>query len=444
MALHPQVHYASAGDVRIAYRVLGDGPFDVVFVPGMLAHVDWWWETPRSARFFERLAAFARVIVFDKRGVGASDRGSDWAPLEERMDDLLAVLRATASRRPAVVGVSEGGPMSLLFAATHPRVCRALCVVGGFARLVRSDDYPHGFPAHLIEATYARFADNWGQPGMIEVLGPTVAGDPREREAWARFERMGSNPGAVRAVGRMVKEIDLRPVLPQIRVPTLIVHAAGDLGVPVGAARYLADNISGAKYVEYPTRDHAFWLHPDPIADAVKEFLTGTPVEAEPDRMLTTVLFVDIAGSTERAATLGDAAWASLLGRFLALARERLAQFRGREIDHAGDGFLASFDGPARAVRCAEAIRDGVRALGLEVRAGVHTGECQRLADKLAGIAVHIGARIAQRASPGEVVVSGTVRDLVSGSGLRFVDRGEHSLRGVPGTWRLLALAGGA
>jgi pimeloyl-ACP methyl ester carboxylesterase len=438
--MRPQTRYAKAGDVHIAYQVFGNGPLDVVFVPGMISHVDYWWEEPRAARFFRRLASFARVILFDKRGLGASDRSSEWAPIEERMDDLLAVLHAAASPRPAVIGVSEGGPMSLLFAATHPGHCRALCVVGGFARLVRSEDYPYGYPAHVILSAYERFVERWGEPATIEVLAPSISGDPEERARWARFERLGSNPAAVRAVGRMISQIDLRPVLAQVRVPTLILHASRDVAVPPGTGRYLAEHIAGAKYVEYDTPDHVFWIHPDPIADAIQEFLTGTPVEPEPDRVLAAVAFIDVARSTERAAQLGDAAWVQLLERYRALARRELSRFGGQQLDEAGDGILAAFDGPARAVRWAAATRDAVRALGIEVRAGVHVGECERVGAKLGGIAVHIGARVAELAAPGEVIVSGTVVDLIVGSGLRFEERGTRALRGVPGEWRLLAL----
>jgi class 3 adenylate cyclase len=272
------------------------------------------------------------------------------------------------------------------------------------------------------------------------VLAPSISGDPEERARWARFERLGSNPAAVRAVGRMISQIDLRPVLAQVRVPTLILHASRDVAVPPGTGRYLAEHIAGAKYVEYDTPDHVFWIHPDPIADAIQEFLTGTPVEPEPDRVLAAVAFIDVARSTERAAQLGDAAWVQLLERYRALARRELSRFGGQQLDEAGDGILAAFDGPARAVRWAAATRDAVRALGIEVRAGVHVGECERVGAKLGGIAVHIGARVAELAAPGEVIVSGTVVDLIVGSGLRFEERGTRALRGVPGEWRLLAL----
>ena len=439
--MQPQTRYAKAGDVHVAYQVVGSGPLDVVFVPGMLGHVDLWWDDPRPARFFRRIASYARLIIFDKRGLGASDRSADWATLEERIDDLRAVLDAAAARRPAILGVSEGGPMSLLFAATHPERCRSLCVVGGFAKLVRSEDDRHGFSRELFEKAYEGFEARWGEPALIDLLAPSIASDAAERARWARFERGCSSPSAIRAAGRVIADIDLRAVLPQIRVPTLIVHASGDLAVPRGAGRYLAEHIPGARYAEYETRDHAFWIHPDPIGDAVQEFLTGTRAEAEPSRVLATIAFVDIARSTEKAAALGDQEWAKLLERYRAVTREELARFRGTELDEAGDGLLGAFDGPARAVRFAERVRERVRALGIELRASVHTGECERLDGKLVGIAIHIGARLAELAAPGEVIVSSTVRDLVAGSGLAFSERGTRALRGVPGEWRLFALA---
>jgi pimeloyl-ACP methyl ester carboxylesterase len=437
----PQTRFTQAGGVRIAYQVVGSGPLDVVFVPGMIGHVDFWWEDPRAARLFRRLASFARLILFDKRGIGASDRSSDWAPLEERIDDLRAVMDATAAAKPAIIGVSEGGPMSLLFAATHPSRCRALCLVGGFAKVVRAPDYPLGFEPEQIEQAFENFVNHWGEPGLIDVLAPSLAADPEERARWARFERVGSNPAAIRAAGRVIREIDLRSVLPQVRAPTLILHARGDLAVPVGVGRYLAEHIPGAKYVEYESPDHVFWTQPEQVVDPIEEFLTGTRAAAEPSSVLATIVFVDIAKSTERAAELGDSRWAELLSRYRALLRQELALFRGSELDEAGDGLLAAFDGPARAVRFAERVRDRARELELELRASVHTGECERLDGKLVGLAVHVGARLAELAAPGEVVVSGTVRDLVAGSGLRFVDRGTRALRGVPGEWRLFTAA---
>ncbi|HXX49541.1 MAG TPA: alpha/beta hydrolase, partial [Myxococcota bacterium] len=305
----PQTRYTKAGDVHIAYQVVGSGPIDVVFVPGIISHVDLWWDDPRSARFFNRIASYARLILFDKRGLGASDRSSEWAPLEERMDDLRAVLDVTASRKAVLLGVSEGGPMSLLFAATHPERCRALCIVGGFARLVRGEGYDHGLPPDAFDSVFATYTERWGQPALIDVLAPSVASDEEERARWARFERIAANPSAIRAAGRNLREIDLRPVVPQVRVPTLIVHAAGDIAIPRGLGVYLAENIPGAKYVEYDARDHAFWIHPEPIGDALQEFLTGAPAASDASRVLATVAFVDVARSTETAARVGDAAW---------------------------------------------------------------------------------------------------------------------------------------
>ena len=436
----PSTHFARSGDLHIGYQVLGDGPFDLLFVPGIISHLDLWWDDPRSARFFERLASFSRLILLDKRGLGVSDRVAGWATLEERMDDLRAVMDAAGSESAALVGVSEGGPLSLLFAAAHPERCSALCVVGGFARMVRGDDYPYGVTRQQMLNLFEEVVANWGKPGLMRLIAPTLWSRPEEHEGWGRFERAAASPGAIRSGIEMNSEIDVRHVLPQIRVPTLVVHRRQDRAIPFGMGEYLADHIPGARMVALEGKDHLFWLEGDEVVDAIQEFLTGEHAPAPVDRVLATVLFIDIVESTRRVAEQGDRAWVETLVRFKTIVQRQLERFRGHEVDDSGDGVLATFDGPARAIRCADSIRSALRTLDLEVRVGLHSGECERVGEKLGGIAVHIGARVAATAEPGELLVSGTVRDLVAGSGIEFQDRGMHELRGVPGEWRLLAV----
>lgn len=438
--MKPETRYARSGDVNIAYQVVGEGPRDLVLVPGWVSNLEVFWEEPSMARFLQRLASFSRLILFDKRGTGLSDRVADMPNLETRMDDVRAVMDTVRSPRAALLGYSEGGPMCALFAATYPERTTALIMIGAFSTRIWKSDYPWGSPRE----DYQRFIDttvrDWGGPVGLEARAPTMASDPRFREWWARFIRMSASPGANRALLTMNAEIDVRHVLPAIRVPTLIVHNVGDQAVGVEHSRYMAERIPNAKYVELPGSDHVPWVgNTDAILDEVEEFLTGVRHGAEPDRVLATVLFTDIVDATRRAAELGDRRWRDLLDAHHAVVREELARFRGREIDTAGDGFLAAFDGPARAVRSACAIAGSVKRLGLDVRAGLHTGECEVMGPKLGGIAVHIGARIAALAKAGEVLVSSTVRDLVAGSGLRFEDRGQQALKGVPGEWHVFA-----
>jgi pimeloyl-ACP methyl ester carboxylesterase len=431
-----ETRYAKSGDVHVAYQVVGSGPLDLVFVPGFFSQVELWWEEPLCARFFERLASFSRLILFDKRGTGLSDRVAAVPTLEQRMDDVRAVMAAAGSERAAILGVSEGGPMSALFAATYPDRTAALVLYGTFAEF-RSWMPPEHLEhfLHAIDAT-------WGTGESLPHLAPSVADDPRFRRWWARHERLGASPGAAMDLMRMNSEIDVRHVLPAIRIPTLVLHRAGDVFVDVSGGRYVAAHIPGAKYVELPGVDHPpFVGDAEAVLQEVEEFLTGVRPAPEPDRVLATVLFTDIVGSTERAAELGDQRWRDLLGAHHAAVRRELERFRGREVDTAGDGFLATFDGPARAVRCARAIHDAVRPLGIELRAGLHTGEIELLGDDIGGIAVHIAARVAALAGPGEVLASSTVKDLVAGSGLRFEDRGTRALRGGPDEWRLFAAA---
>ena len=444
----PQTRYAQAPDgVSIAYQVLGDGPRDLVWVPGWVSHLEAAWEEPTLARFFERLASFSRLILFDKRGTGMSDRGSvsELPTLETRMSDVLAVCDAVGSDRAALLGVSEGAPMCALFAATYPGRTTAIILFGGYARRLEAPDYPIGSSLEAREAFHEEIARDWGGPVGLDIRAPSRIHDERFRANWARYLRMGASPAAVLALTRMNAEIDVRPILESIRVPTLVVHRSGDRTIPVEAGRYLAEHIPKASLVEVPGDDHLPWIgDPDRVLGEIEEFLTGVRHHAEPDRVLATVLFTDIVGSTKRAAELGDKAWGELLHAHHAVVREQLARYGGHEMGTAGDGFLATFDGPARAARCGLAIASAVRQLGLEIRAGLHTGEVEQTPDGgIRGLAVHIGARIGALAKPGEVLASRTVKDLVVGSGLVFEDRGAATLRGVPDEWQLYAVSGG-
>jgi class 3 adenylate cyclase len=438
--MRPVTRYAKSGDVHIAYQVTGEGPLDLVFVPGFVSHLEADWNSPLQTRFIERLSSFSRLIRFDKRGTGLSDR-VPIPTLEQRMDDVRVVMDAVGSEQAALYGVSEGGPMSLLFAATYPARTTALVIYGSYARRLWAPDHPFGRTRAEWDEIVQRLEREWGGPVAVDVWAPSRIHDERFQEGWAAYLRSAASPGAAAAVMRMNGEIDVRHVLPVIRVPTLILHRLGDRLTSIDQARVIARGIAGAKLVELPGIDH----HPtagdaDAIVDEIEEFLTGVRHGPEPDRVLATVLFTDIVGATEKAAALGDRRWRDLLEGHHDLVRHQLGRFRGREIDTAGDGFLATFDGPARAIRCARAVSDGVRALGLEVRAGLHTGEVEMLGDKVSGLAVHIGARVAAAAGPGEVLVSSTVKDLVAGSGLRFQDRGVRTLKGVPGEWQLFAV----
>ncbi len=452
-AVTPETRYAKSGDVHIAYQVIGDGPVDLVFVPGWTTHVELAWDDPLEAAFRRRLASFARLIVFDKRGTGLSDRVpvNQLPILEERMDDVRAVMDAVGSERAALMGVSEGGAMGALFAATYPERTAALILYGSFARA--------GAKLMTQEELDARFQElerNWPDAIDPSVPAPSRADEAGYRETWRTFLRSAASPGAALALLRMNSQIDVRDVLPTISVPTLVMyrsdarfghgaaawrHEGEDLITPRGEAEYLAEHISGARLVELPGEDHLPWVgETDPLLGEVQEFLTGARTAPEPDRVLATILFTDIVGSTALASELGDREWRALLERHHALVRRQLERFRGQEIDTAGDGFVASFDGPARGIRCAEAIAESVSALGLSIRAGLHTGECEVADGKLAGIAVHIAARIAALAGTDEVLVSNTVKDLVIGSEMRFADRGPHELKGVPGEWSLFAV----
>jgi class 3 adenylate cyclase len=440
----PETRYARSGDLNIAYQVVGEGPRDLLYVPGWVSNIELMWEEPALAHFLGRLASFSRLILFDKRGTGLSDRVSneELPTLEQRMDDVRAVLDAVGSERSALFGHSEGGNMCLLFAATYPERTIALITIGIYAKRLWSEDYPWApSPAEREEAAL-EIEQGWGTIDL-SYYAPSRIGDEAFSDGLATYFRRSSSPGAAAALLRMNSQIDVRDVLSTIHVPTLVLHETGDQDVDVEEGRYIASRIPGAKFVEIPGEDHIFWArHADAVADEIEEFLTGVRPVAEPDRVLATVLFTDIVGSTERAAELGDRRWKAVLDSHDALAGREIERHRGRQVKTTGDGLLATFDGPARAVRCAQAIRDAARSLELDIRAGVHAGECELRGDDVAGIAVHTAARVAALADGGDVLVSSTVKDLTAGSGLEFEERGVHRLKGVPGEWKLYAVEG--
>lgn len=437
----PETRYAKSGDVNIAYQVVGKGPLDLVYVPGWISNVELMWEEPAHAHVLGRLARFSRLILFDKRGTGLSDPVAlDRLPtLEERMDDVRAVTDAVGSERAAVFGFSEGGLMSVLFAATYPERTTALAIYGTYAKRIWSSDYPWAPTPQARQRELEDLERNWADRMDLDHLAPSE--DEAFKRRLAAYFRRSASPGAAVALLRMNTQHDIRDVLPSIQAPTLVMHRTHDRDVKVEEGRWIASQIPGATYVELPGDSHTLWGgDTDAVIDEVEGFLTGVPRGLEPDRVLATVLFTDIVGSTQKAADLGDRRWRELLSAHDTSVRRQLERYRGREVDTAGDGFLATFDGPARAVRCATAIRDAVQMLGLDVRAGVHTGECELDGEKVRGIAVHTGARVASLAGPGEVFVSSTVKDLVAGSGIEFDDRGAHELKGVPGEWRIYAV----
>ncbi len=425
--------------------MVGEGHLDLLWIAGFVSNVELAWEEPLLARYFNRLARFSRLILFDKRGTGLSDRvpRSQLPSLEERMDDVLAVLEAAGSERAAVMGHSEGGNLAVLYAATHPERVDALVTSGIFAKRRWSPDYPWAETPEQRERYIADLEARWGSDSDIERIAPSAARDPAFAKRLAAYFRQSASPGDAAALLRMNTEIDIRAVLPTISVPTLVLHRTGDLDSSIEEGRWIASQIPGAKLVELPGNDHLPWVgDQDSVLDEVERFLTGRLAPAEADRVLATILVTDIVGSTERAAELGDRAWAELLDRHHAIVREQLHAFRGEEVDTAGDGFLATFDGPGRAIRAAVAIRDGLQDSGIPVRCGLHTGEAERVGGKVAGIAVHLAARIADAAESGEILVSDTVRSLVAGSGIEFADRGSALLRGVPEEQHLFAVEG--
>ena len=426
--------------MNVAYQVVGDGDVDIVYLPGWVSHVEQVWEHPHFARFLNRLAAFSRLILIDRAGTGLSDPVSHLPTLEERSDEIRAVMDAAGSERAALVGVSEGGPVAAFFAAAYPDRTRALVLLATYASMRRCDEIPWGVPESVTEQFIQHIERHWGDGVSAELFAPSLADDRAFVDGWAKIERYAVSPGTARRLLDMAGKLDVRDVLSSIQVPTLVVHREGDRAMPVGHARYLADRIAGARLATFPGDDHfPFAGDSEPLYHELEHFLTGSLGSVDPDRILATVLFADIVDSTARVAELGDRSWAALLERFYALVREEVSRHRGREVDTAGDGYLAAFDGPARGIRCAHALRRGVESLGLRLRQGLHTGECEVIGEKVGGLAVHIGARVASHAAPDEILVSSTVKDLVVGSGLAFEERERRALKGVPGEWQLYA-----
>ena len=439
----PETRYARSGEVSIAHQVIGEGELDLVVAFQFISHLDLFWESPPLASFLRRLASFARVILFDRRGVGLSDPIDGAPTLEERMDDLRAVMDAAGSERAALLGMSEGATASMLFAATYPERVSALALWGGMARSTWAEDYPWAAPREaLIEAEDELMSPFWGQGATLDVFSPSLAADPRAREFQARYERQAASPKRFRQLFEMFLDTDVRDALPLIQAPTLVMHRRGDMAVNYRAARWLAEQIENARYMEFEGEDHFPWVGESegPLA-AIEEFLTGVRPAPPTRRVLATVLFTDIVDSTRRATELGDGRWRELLERHQELTREQLRRFEGREIKTTGDGFLATFEGPTRAAECARAIADAMPPLGIAVRAGLHTGEVELIGDDVGGIAVHVAARIAALAGPGEALASRTVRDLAAGSAVEFAPAGSHQLKGVPDEWEVYRVA---
>ena len=439
----PDTRYARLGDLHLAYQVVGKGPPDILLLDQWFGHVDAQWDVVPLAAFRERLATFGRLIMFDKRGTGLSDPipTASLPTLEEFMEDIPAVLDTVGSERAAVIANIGGGILAMPFAAAHPKRVSSLILVDCFARFLAAPDFPIGAPNEALAPALDLAEDDTGRGVMIDLFAPSVANDERVRRSWARYERSAATPGSTKAIVRLIYESDIRDVLPAIRTPTLVIHRADATGFRVEHGRYLAEHIPNARYVELPGADNLIWAgDQEAILAEIENFVTGIRPVLDPRRVLATVMFTDIVGSTRHAAELGDARWKRLLSDHNLLIRRQLDRFGGVEIKVVGDGFLATFDGPARAVRCAVAIRDEVRELGLEIRAGLHIGEIEVLPDDIAGLAVHIGARVSALAGTGEVLVSSTIKDLVIGSGLEFDERGSHVLKGVPGDWRLFAV----
>jgi class 3 adenylate cyclase len=437
----PRTRFAKSGGLNIAYQVVGEGESDLVWVPGYISHLDWSWSDPELARLFERLSSFRRLILFDKRGTGMSDRvsPSELPSFAERMDDIRAVMDAAGSERAAIAGWSEGAALAALFAATYPDRVEKLVLYGGYPKLTNGDGFDDGIAPELAQEVFDVVSEHWAEThDFHQVWAPSKAEDEQWMEEFAHRRTLAASPGAARALLSMTQDVDVRSALPLVSAPTLVIHRAGDVAVPVTAGRYFAEHIPDATLVELDGVDHLWWIgDQQAILDAMEEFLTGLAPDREAERVLATVLFTDICGSTEKVAELGDSRWREILTRHDAIFREQLERHRGREVVHTGDGFLATFDAPARAIRCAQGAGEALRREGLEIRAGLHTGECTLRGENVAGIAVHIAARIAALAAGGEILVSRTVTDLVAGSGIGFEDRGTHELKGVPEPWHL-------
>jgi pimeloyl-ACP methyl ester carboxylesterase len=435
-----ETRYATSGDAHIAYQVIGEGPIDLVLFGTFVSHVELNWEDPSIAQFLHGLASFARVIIFDKRGVGMSDPAGTTPTLEERMEDVRAVMDAAGSERAALFGTSEGGPLGVLFAATYPQRTLALILFATFACARRGEDYPLGFSDRFMAAAVAEVGQDWGGDTVLDFLVPSIGSDRRARERWRRFFRRSTSPGAAQAQIRMNYDTDVRHLLGAVQAPTLVLHGGREQWTRADHGRYLAEHIAGARYVEIDSADHLPFLEcGDTVVEETREFLTGVREPAAPDRVLATVLFTDIVSSTEQAAEVGDRRWREMLDAHDTAVRRQLDRYRGREIKATGDGFLATFDGPARAIRGGWAICDATRAVGVEVRVGLHTGEIELRDGDIGGVGVHVAQRVCALADPGEVLVSEAVPLLVAGSGIGFQDRGAHNLKGIPGTWRLFA-----
>jgi class 3 adenylate cyclase len=429
-----RTRYAKNGDIHVAYQVFGEGDVDLVFVPGFISHIENYWDEPNLARWLRRLGSFSRTILFDKQGTGLSDRVSKLPGLDVRMDDVCSVMDAEGIEKAAIFGISEGGSLATLYAASHPDRSRALILCGAFAQ------FTSWIPTQeAMENFFQYIESDWGRGESLQMFAPTMEDDPAFKQWWGKFERLGGSPGAVKTLILMNSRIDIADILPSVNVPSLVIHRRDDIAVDVEAGRLFAELMPNAKYIELSEVDHIPWVgeNSNQILDEMSIFLTGDWPPMETERILTTVLFTDIVESTKRVVGMGDQRWRNLLERHHDIVREELKRFRGQEIDTAGDGFFAIFDGPARAIHCACAIREAVRSLGISIRAGLHTGECEVSAGKVSGIAVHIGSRVMGQAGPGEVLVSSTVKDLVAGSGLRFIDRDVITLKGVPGERRL-------
>ncbi len=444
MSFSPATAYAKTRDgLHIAYQVVGDGPMDLVFIPWWWSHVEAQWDDPSIAAFLERLAAFSRLIIFDQRGTGMSDPVPlDRLPrLEEWTDDVEAVLDAAGSERAAVVGHGDGGLVATFFAVSRPERTRALVLIDAYARLAADEGY-EGVEQETLDNMMRAFEDVWGTGEIIGLIAPSRWTDSAFRDRLARIERLSVSPGAAAAIQVMIGHLDTRALLPSVAAPSLVIHHAKNGFMWVGFGRYLAEHIPNARYVELPGADHLYWAgDTEPTLTEVEQFLTGAPAASRVDRVLATVLFTDIVASTDRLAAVGDRRWRETLDLHDRIVRQQLDRYRGREVKSTGDGFLATFDGPARAIACAHAIIDGLRRQGVDVRAGLHTGEIDQRGSDIGGLAVHIAARVMEHAAGGETWVSSTVRDLVAGSGIAFSDRGEYELKGVPGEWRLFAVS---